>query len=107
DAAPTPATRSWTVDTTPPDTTISAGPSGATTSTSASFSFSSPDAGATFECRLDGATWSACTSPQAYSALAVASHTFDVRAKDGAGNLDATPATRTWTVSSSSTSNDN
>src|SRR5439155_1348443 len=34
-------------------------------------------------------------------------HTFDVRAKDAAGNVDASPATRTWTVSSSSTSNDN
>jgi hypothetical protein len=30
--------------------------------------------------------------------LAEGSHTFDVRAKDAAGNIDPTPASRTWTV---------
>ena len=103
----TPATRSWTIDTAAPDTTLSSGPSGTTTSTSASFAFSASETGAAFECRLDGAAWSACTSPQAYSGLAVASHTFDVRARDAAGNVDVTPASRTWTIASTPTSNDN
>jgi hypothetical protein len=107
---PTPASRTWTVsapaDTTPPETTIDSGPSGTVTSTSASFTFSSSEAGSAFECRLDGAAWSACTSPRSYSALAAATHTFEVRARDGAGNLDATPASRTWTVQAAPASND-
>jgi hypothetical protein len=85
-------------DTTPPDTTISAGPTGSSTSTSASFSFSSSETGSTFTCRLDGGAWGACSSPKAYAGLSVGDHTFQVRATDGAGNPDATPASRTWTV---------
>lgn len=93
-------------DTTPPDTTITAGPSGTVTATSASFSFSSTEAGS-FACRLDGAPFAACTSPRSYTGLAVGTHTFEVRASDAAGNTGASPASRTWTISSSTTgSND-
>jgi hypothetical protein len=98
----TPASRTWTVavplDAVAPETTIGSGPSGTSTSSSASFGFSSSEAGSTFECRMDAGAWGACTSPKAYSNLANGSHTFDVRATDAAGNTDATPATRTWTV---------
>ncbi len=93
----TPAQRTWSIDATAPLTTLDTGPSGAVASTSASFTFSA-EAGATFECRLDAGAWAACTSPQAYADLADGSHTFDVRAIDGLGNTDATPAQRTWTV---------
>jgi large repetitive protein len=86
-------------DTTPPETTIGSGPSGTVSSTSASFTFSSSEAGSTFECSLDGASFTRCASPQSYTSLSGGSHTFQVRATDGAGNVDATPATRTWTVS--------
>ena len=85
-------------DTTPPDTTIVEGPSGTTTSTSASFTFSSSEAGSTFECRLDGGSFSSCSSPKAYSGLSTGEHTFEVRATDPAGNTDATPASQTWTI---------
>ncbi len=85
-------------DTTPPNTTIGSGPSDTTTETGASFTFSSNESGSSFQCQLDSATWSACTSPEAYSGLAVGDHTFAVRASDEAGNVDPTPATRTWTV---------
>ena len=44
------------------------------------------------------AAWTDCDSPQSYSGLAVADHTFSVRATDAAGNVDASPATRSWTV---------
>ena len=100
----TPATRSWTVstvpppDTTPPNTTINSGPSGTVSSTSASFTFSSSEAGSTFECKLDSGAYASCTSPKNYSNLSRGSHAFSVRAKDGAGNVDPTPATRTWKV---------
>jgi hypothetical protein len=85
-------------DVTPPDTTITAGPSGSTTATDASFSFISTESGSTFACALDGAAFASCSSPRAYTGLAVGSHTFSVRATDAAGNPDPTPATRTWSV---------
>src|SRR5439155_296782 len=95
----------WTIDVTPPDTTISSGPSdgSSTTSTSASFDFEGLDnltaTGAlSFECSLDGGAFSSCTSPVFYSGLSRTSHTFAVRAKDQAGNVDPTPATATWTI---------
>ncbi|OAE02745.1 phytase [Arthrobacter sp. OY3WO11] len=105
---PTPASYTWTVgttpgDTTPPETTITSGPPATTTSTSASFAFTSSEANSTFQCSLDAAARAACTSPQAYTGLAVGSHTFNVWATDAAGNTDATAATQTWTVGSGDT----
>jgi Bacterial TSP3 repeat/Right handed beta helix region len=85
-------------DETAPNTTISSGPSGTTTSTSADFGFSSSESGSTFRCSLDSGAWSACTSPRSYGSLAVGAHTFSVKATDAAGNADASPATRSWTV---------
>jgi acid phosphatase type 7 len=91
-------------DTTPPETTINSGPSGTVGSTSASFGFSSNEAGSTFECKLDGAPYSSCTSPKSHTGLSEGSHTFEVRATDASGNTDATPATRSWTVDTSTQS---
>ncbi|MEP6667270.1 MAG: hypothetical protein ABJA81_12555, partial [Nocardioidaceae bacterium] len=85
-------------DTTPPDTAITGGPSGSVSSTSANFTFTSTEAGSTFECSLDGAAFASCTTPVTLSGLSQGSHTFQVRAKDPAGNIDATSASRTWTV---------
>ena len=81
----------------PPDTIIDSAPPAGTTSTSASISFHSSPAGATFTCKLDAATPAACTSPQAYSGLTQALHTFTVFATLG-GIADPTPATAIWTV---------
>jgi hypothetical protein len=86
------------VDTTPPDTTIAAGPSGSTTTTDATFSFTSNESGSTFQCSMDGAPFQLCTSPTTYQGLAVADHQFAVRAIDAAGNVDPTPATQAWTI---------
>jgi hypothetical protein len=106
----TPAVYGWTVtspppppppaDTTPPETSITAGPATTTTATSASFSVSSSEAGSTLQCKLDGASWSACTSPKAYSGLAVGTHQFSVRATDASNNVDPTPAMQSWTIES-------
>ncbi|MFQ3684702.1 choice-of-anchor D domain-containing protein [Roseiflexus sp.] len=94
----TPASRTWTVDATPPDTTITGGPSeGSTTGPTVSFTFSS-EAGATFQCQVDGGLFTGCTSPYTITGLTDGSHTFRVRAIDAVGNVDPTPATRTWTV---------
>lgn len=92
-------TRSFTVDATAPDTNIDSGPTGTVTDPDALFTFSSPDGTADFECRLDGGTWEACSSPEEYTALALGSHTFEVRASDPLDNVDATPASRGFTVS--------
>ena len=106
-AEPTPArpAASFTVDTTPPDTTISAGPSGVTDDTTPTFTFESGEPGITFECRLDGGSFFACSSPHTTATLGDGAHTFEVRATDAAGNVDPSPAaafgsaSRAFTVS--------
>ena len=95
---PSPASRNFTVDTRAPSTMIDSGPSGVTTEASPSFGFSSSEAGASFECRLDSAGFQPCTSPKSYSGLALGPHSFEVRSTDPAGNTDATPASREFTV---------
>jgi len=94
-----------TADLTAPDTFIDSGPAagGTESSASASFSFSSNEPNTTFQCKLDSDAFAACTSPKALSGLADGSHTFQVRAIDPAGNIDQSPATRSWTVQTDST----
>jgi hypothetical protein len=87
-----------TADTTPPETTITLGPSGSTPTTNATFSFTSSESSSTFQCSLDGAAFAGCTSPATYQGLAVGDRQFQVRAIDATGNIDPTPATRTWTI---------
>jgi len=95
----TPASASWRVDdTTAPQTDISKGPPDTASTDSATFSFSSSEAGATFDCSLDGGSFDACTSPHSVEGLAGGDHTFEVRATDPAGNADRSPAKSSWTV---------
>ena len=103
---PTPATRTWTVETidvTPPDTTITSGPSGTVDVTAATFGFTSTEAGSTFACTVDGGAPAPCTSGVTFTGLADGPHTFTVAATDPANNTDPTPATRTWTVDTTDT----
>jgi large repetitive protein len=93
-----PASRSFTLDTTPPDTTITGGPSGFTSSSTATFSFTSSEANSIFQAQLDGSGYSSASSPKTYTSLTDGAHTFQVRAIDAAGNTDATPASVTFTV---------
>ena len=74
----TPAAYTWTIDTNPPDTNISSGPGSLTNATSATFVFTSTEAGASFECAIDGGTYVACTSSKSYTGMADGSHTFSV-----------------------------
>src|SRR5437867_1160882 len=92
-------------DTTPPETSIVSGPAegSLTNSPQAVFTFSGTDdrtqaTALGFNCSLDGAAFVACVNPQTYTGLAGGQHAFMVRAVDAAGNVDPTPATRTWTV---------
>ena len=90
--------RTFTVDTVEPDTQINSGPSGAVSNKTPTMEFSSTEAGATLECSLDGAAFSACTSPLDLGPLSEGGHEFQVRSIDQAGNTDATPASRSFTV---------
>jgi Bacterial Ig-like domain/RTX calcium-binding nonapeptide repeat (4 copies)/NHL repeat len=98
-----PDSRSFTVDATPPNTTITGGPTGPTNDATPTFTFQASEAGSTFQCRVDSGTWTACTSPNTTSLLADGSHTFKVRATDPLGNLDPTPAARMFTVDTTPT----
>jgi len=99
-----PATSTFSVvsdsDTTPPDTSITDGPEeGATIANrNPDFSFVSTEGGSTFTCSIDGGAFSACSSPHSTGSLADGTHTFAVRARDAAGNVDASPASRTFAV---------
>jgi DNA-binding beta-propeller fold protein YncE len=99
---PSPATRSFTVDTANPDTMITAGPpDGATIAdASPSFAFSSNEAGAAMQCRVDGGPFGPCSggsfTPPA--PLSDGDHVFEVRALDAAGNADPTPAVRSFRI---------
>lgn len=94
---PSPATQTWTVDLTPPDTEITEAPSGTIFAASVSISFRANE-DATFTCSLDGGPMMPCTSPFSATNLALGPHTFAVRATDAAGHDDPTPATASWIV---------
>jgi hypothetical protein len=98
------ATATYRIDlTAPPAPSITSGPNAgsAVASSSAPFSFVSNDSGPgadTFLCKLDSGAYAACSSPAMFSGLADGSHTMWVEAKDAAGNISVTAASRTWTV---------
>jgi hypothetical protein len=91
------------VDSTAPDTLVRAGPSGDWGSLSVEFHFGANEPNCTFEVRLDGAAWetlAAGSTSKSYAGLSMGSHLFEVRATDPTGNVDPTPASRAWSVSS-------
>jgi hypothetical protein len=88
----------WYLAVAPLDTTITAAPGGTVASSAASFSFSGSEPGG-FQCQLDSGGFSSCTSPMSYSGLAVGAHVFEVRAANGSGDVDPSPATAAWNVS--------
>jgi len=95
----TPATRTFTVDTVAPETTINAGPpnGGTTSDTTPTFGFIANEP-ASFRCRVDSGPFGACSSPFTTAALATGMHSFTVVATDATGNTDATPAVRAFRV---------
>lgn len=77
----------------------SASPSGAfVASTTMAFEFSSNQSGVSFECSLDGAASSLCSSPQTYSGLSNGLHSFRVFAVNSQGTADPVGASYSWTV---------
>jgi hypothetical protein len=95
----TPASRSFTVDTAAPGTKIQSGPRLRTAKTTATFTFGMiglTAESARFECRLDRKQFSPCSTPKRYRKLKRRKHVFRVRTIDDAGNVDPTPASRSW-----------
>jgi PKD repeat protein len=93
-----PVDRSFTVDSSAPETTIDSGPSKVKAGRSATFTFSSSEPGSSFECRLDSGRSGPCASPATIPRPRPGVHTFQVAAVDQAGHVDRTPATRTFKV---------
>jgi hypothetical protein len=90
-----PASFSWIIDTVNPVVTIGSGPSSLTNQTTASFTFSSSKPSSTYECKLDGADFTQCSSPRLYTGLDDGSHVFTVRAT---AITTGPPTTYGWTV---------
>jgi len=102
------ASESFIVDNTPPDTRIDTGPFAEITMQDATFTFAgtdslTPPGSLLFSWRLDGGAYTAFTSATTVTltGLAQGSHTFEVKARDRAGNEDPTPAQRTFSISRS------
>ncbi len=74
-------TRNWTVAVLP-HATITDQPPNPSETPDATFEFTSDQSAATFECSLDGAAPSTCTSPAEYHGLSEQQHSFAVRAVD-------------------------
>lgn len=93
-----PATRSWTIDATPPATSLD---TKNVDGRDASFGFSAVEASG-FQCQLSGPAsahgWQSCAAPRSYAGLADGDYTFEVRAVDSAGNIDPSPAAYSWEV---------
>ncbi|HEY6558805.1 MAG TPA: hypothetical protein VI072_16085 [Polyangiaceae bacterium] len=101
-----PASYTWVIDTTAPDTTIATRPANPTSDVTGDFTFTSNEAGVRFECSVDAAIFSACGSSFATLPLNPGTHGLRVRARDAAGNVDATPAQYTWQVTRVTTDSD-
>jgi len=101
---PVGATYNFTV--TPPITTtlVSASFGSLTNQNSMTFTFTSNHSNASFQCSLDNAAPSVCTSPKSYTGLADASHNFRVQAIDIYGGVDAVGASFSWVVDTTSPS---
>jgi hypothetical protein len=81
-----------------PDTSIASAPPINTNEPSATFYFASNLTDVIFECSLDNAAFSVCTTPVSYSSLVDGDHVFRVRAAQPLGLQDQTPASYDWTV---------
>jgi len=84
---PSPATRTFVLDRTPPVARIDEGPSGTVEANAVEFEFSADEA-STFDCEFDGKPTS-CENPRSYTGLADAEHRFEIVPTDTAGNVGA------------------
>ncbi|MEI7889221.1 MAG: hypothetical protein WCI34_02820 [Actinomycetes bacterium] len=89
-------TRNWTIDSSAPAPTITSAPAAKVRVATASIAFTGLTDG-TFQCSLDEASWTACTSPKTLSGIADGDHSFAVRVTDAMGQVSSS-ATASWSV---------
>ena len=91
-------TKSFTVETTPPQTQITGSPAALVNKSDQTITFAS-EAGATFQCRYPTMQWFACNGGSylyKYYYGKTDDVTFEVRAVDVHGNVDPTPSGASW-----------
>lgn len=81
-----------------PQTILRRTPAKRTGDRTPTFRFTADEAGVRFECRLDGKRFHACRSPLTTKTLSFGPHRFQVRARDGEGEVDPTPASYRFRV---------
>lgn len=94
------ASYSWTIDNRAPQVRITSQPDRETRQTGAVFQFVATDADTgvqSTECRLDNGAFETCNNSISYGPLPQGNHTFQVRARDVAGNTSPT-VSYTWFV---------
>jgi hypothetical protein len=62
------------------------------------FRFAANESEVTFQCKLDRGRFRACSSPLTTKRLGFGRHTFAVRASDGSGHVDPTPASYSFKI---------
>jgi hypothetical protein len=97
-ADPSPPKRSFSVESTAPETILQRAPKVKTRKRSATFVFSASEPVSEYECSVDGKPFTHCKTPRRLSRVKVGRHTFAVRSIDAVGNVDATPAETRWRV---------
>jgi hypothetical protein len=97
---PNPASVTWLLDLTPPDTIITGHSAISGPPRKVRIRFYGVDAGGIshFQCRVDSRGWKRCQSPFVSSLVTPGEHTIAVRAVDRAGNIDPSPATVSFAV---------
>jgi hypothetical protein len=87
----------WTIDTTPPDTNFALAPDPMSRDRHPSFAFQASEPDSTFQCVLDSVPLAHCAD---FPPLRDGPHSFEVQARDVAGNVDTSPAIHTWLLDS-------
>jgi len=83
-----------------PDTVITAGPSGVIASPDAVFKFEATKPNCEYSYKINGFDWSNWSAETEIEVTEVGTgnHYFQVKSRDADGNIDQTPAIRTWTI---------
>ncbi|WP_395845275.1 adventurous gliding motility protein AgmC [Cystobacter fuscus] len=89
----------FTVDITPPDTSIASGPGRFTRARDVTFEFGASEEGVTYQCKIDDATdFIPCDPSKTFTGLSDGPHRVEVYAVDRAGNRDDTPTVHEFQI---------